>query len=421
MMASDPLSVESILSHMAEALPTHEKGDTTSDFSSSYEAIALFAHACMTAVGFRLLGFTEGQKIGKLALLPRTSISTSILLTATPSESELAAVSPRLSPRWNDSYGSYSFLYAHSQSSLQYIIKIDRLGGKAEIRGLGLGDERITRFEIVAKDYISSSALPLRIPFTADGEEDRASLPLKLKEIFISESRIKDLASLFKTTVIQKLVPGLHKEGYEESEAAASARQQAQDAREDAYARRHPGADPLADPGLPEPARPHPYPLHDPLAPPPRRPVPDFPPPGFEDEYELQRPPRGMGAPYGGRSPYGIGGDDLNPPGLGPHDPLRGSFVPGGLGRPGGFGGMHPTFDDPLFAGRRGRGGGNGGFDPQAPEGARWDPIGPGEGPRDRMGRCGGGFPGGGGGNQGTGGNGRPPNPFGGYESGDFI
>jgi hypothetical protein len=64
-MASDPLSVESILKHMAEALPTHGKDDTNSDLSSSYEAIALFSHACMTAVGFRLLGFGENQKIGE--------------------------------------------------------------------------------------------------------------------------------------------------------------------------------------------------------------------------------------------------------------------------------------------------------------------------------------------------------------------
>ena len=63
-MAVDVLSAENILKHMADALPTHQKGDTNSDLSSSYEAIALFAHACMTAVGFRLVGFAEGQKIG---------------------------------------------------------------------------------------------------------------------------------------------------------------------------------------------------------------------------------------------------------------------------------------------------------------------------------------------------------------------
>lgn len=129
-------------------------------------------------------------------------------------------------------------------------------------------------------------------------------------------------------------------------------------------------------------------------------PVGDFPPPGFEDEYEMNRPPPGdLHMP--GRSPYNIGHDDLNPPGLGPHDPLRGSFIGGGLPRPGGGSGMHPTFDDPLF---RGQGGdGYGGYDPQAPPGARWDPTGPGGNPR---------FPGPGAG--------RGNNPFGGGFGGGF-
>lgn len=58
-----PLSPQSILQSMVEALPTHAPGDTTSDFSSSYEAIALFCHACMVNLDFRLLGLTE-DKIG---------------------------------------------------------------------------------------------------------------------------------------------------------------------------------------------------------------------------------------------------------------------------------------------------------------------------------------------------------------------
>jgi PI31 proteasome regulator N-terminal len=168
-MANNPLSMESIVKHMAEALPTHAMDDTNSDLSSSYEAIALFAHACMTAVGFRLLGFGEGQK----------------------AEEECQSLAPRLSTKWNTHYGSHAFLYAHSQSSMQYVVKVDRLGGKAEIRGIGLGDERIARFEVTAKDYVSSAALPLRITMTADGEEDRQDLESKLKEVFISPSRIQ--------------------------------------------------------------------------------------------------------------------------------------------------------------------------------------------------------------------------------------
>ncbi|RDL30403.1 Uncharacterized protein BP5553_10281 [Venustampulla echinocandica] len=378
-MTDNPLSTERLLKHMANALPTHAKDDTNSDLSSSYEAIALFSHACMVAVGFRLIGFGEDQKM----------------------ESECERLAPRLAPRWNSSFGAHSFLYAHSQSSMQYVVKVDRLGGKAEIRGIGLGDERISRFEITAKDYISSSALPLRIKMS-DGEEDRSDLEAKLKEVFISPSRIQDLASLFRTTIIQKLIPGLHKEGYEETPSAGSAEaSRAHDEREEAHARRNPPINPLADPRLPEPARP--YPFHDPLAADPRRgPIPqgDFPPPGFDDEYDLNRPLRGMAPPFpGAGSPFNIGHDDLNPPGLGPHDPLRGSFIGGG--GPGAMGGgMHPTFDDPLFRGPGGRGRGQG--DPQVPPGARYDPIGPGDPPRGNMG-------------------GRPPNPFGGFGGNDFI
>jgi hypothetical protein len=173
-MAADPLSSESILKHMAEALPTHDKDDTTSDISSSYEAIALFAHACMITVGFRLLGLREDQR----------------------TEEECQRLVPRLPSKWNSSFGSHSFLYAHSQSSMQYVIKVDRLGGKAEIRGIGLGDERISRFEITAKDYISSAALPLRITIT-NGEEDRSTLEEKLKVVFISPSRIQGKPSRY--------------------------------------------------------------------------------------------------------------------------------------------------------------------------------------------------------------------------------
>ncbi len=185
-MASDPLSVESILEHMAEALPTHAKNETNSDISSSYEAIALFAHASMTAVGFRLLGFGENQKIGEL-LYPAIQSAPSLRFT----ESECQRLAPRLLPQWNSSFGSHTFLYAHSQSSMQYVVKVDRLGGKAEIRGIGLGDERISRFEIAVKDYISSSALPLRIAISGNGEEDRSNLTSKLRELFVSEALIR--------------------------------------------------------------------------------------------------------------------------------------------------------------------------------------------------------------------------------------
>ncbi|KAH9883615.1 PI31 proteasome regulator N-terminal-domain-containing protein [Xylariomycetidae sp. FL2044] len=378
-MATNPLSPSVILQAMADALSTHGQGDTTSDLSSSHEALALFTHACMTLLGFRLLGFDEEKT----------------------DEAKCHDLAPRLPPNWNSSFNSNSFVYAHPQSALRFVIKVDRMGGKAEIRGLAVQDERIARVEVVIKDFISNNALPIRIPRTEEGAEDRSELPQTLKNVFISESRIADLASLIKVNIVQKLLPSLQKEGYEESPDDRAAREDADEAA------RRPPRQPVFPNPMPQPAQP--YPFADPLNPPPRNPVPagDFPPPGFEDPYDIHRPPRGGFPPD--RTPFGnIGADDLNPPGLGPHDPLRpGLGIGGGLPRPGGGRGMHPTFDDPMFGGQ-GRIGDE--FDPQAPPGARYDPLGPGGHPRlgGRGPRGGGPFGGGSGG-------------FGGGFGGDII
>lgn len=262
---------------------------------------------------------------------------------------------------------------------MQYLLKVSRLGGRAVVLALALGDDKTVSFDIPVQDYVSASALPLST------NSDDSKLSDALRGVFISIARLSDLISLFKVNIIQRLAPGLQKEGYDDSR-----HQQLEDPRRPLRQPEEPNP-PRLDP-MPAPA--HPYPLHDPLAMPPRRPIPagDFPPPGFEDEYEINRPPRGFHPGYGGpgeRRPLNIGERDLYPPGLGPHDPLRGHFGPSG----GGGGGMHPTFDDPMFGG--GRHGGD--FDPQVPPGARYDPVGPGDGPP--MGRGGRpGFPGGGGG-----------------------
>ncbi|KAK3399997.1 PI31 proteasome regulator N-terminal-domain-containing protein [Sordaria brevicollis] len=403
-----PLSPAALLDGMAAALPTHAQGDTTSDLSSSLDAVALFTHSAMTSLGFRLLGFSEDK----------------------PESDECASLAPRLPSTWNRSLSSHCFVYAHEQSSMRFVIRVDRMGSKIEIRGLGVGDERIARVEITTRDFISAAALPIRITISQSGEEDRSDLPEKLKKVFISEERITDLVSLLKLNIIQRLVPGLQKEGYQESPDDRAVRQDIEEAARRAGGARQPQPHPQ-QPLMPEPAQPYPYP-HDLDPPPARRPIPagDFPPPDFEDEYEINRHPRNIPLPglvggpnQGGRADYGR--SDLYPAGLGPDDPIRGNFVPphGGLPRPagrgpGGFGtgGMHPTFDDPLFQGPHGGGdGGEGGYDDQAPPGARWDPVGPGGAPR-----FGGNRPGGRGGRGGNGFNGFGGGGFGGF-GGDII
>ena len=356
------LSSQSILIYISKSIPAQDGKQAIKD---PFAAISVHAHACMLAVGFKLVGLGEDHKI--------------------EAHSELTDTQP-LPQEW-DQHSSYAFRYTHSQSSMEFLLKVTRLGGKAIIFGVGLPDDKTAQVEVKAQDYISENSL--KNSSTDDTES--------LKHCYISSGRIEDLAEIVKTGIIQKLIPGLTKEGYEETAARAEARDELREQREGPS---RPARDPLRDDRL-DPARPHPF--DDPLADAPRRsrPVPDFLPPGFEDEHEIQRP----GGRFQGGQPFGnIGDRDLYPPGLGPNDPLR--IGPGGGGIRGG-GGMHPTFDDPLFQGQ----GGQRGYDPRAPPGARYDPIGPGDGaPNIRGGR---GFPGGSGGG--------PPNPFGGFGGGDFI
>ncbi|KAJ5924560.1 hypothetical protein N7466_008747 [Penicillium verhagenii] len=334
--------------------------DDQPSLKTPYEAIALIGHACMAAVDFRLVGLGEDHNIE-------------------------STETPTLPAEWNAN-STFTFRYAHEQSPTQYLLRVSRLGKNAVVNAVRLADDRTGSFDVSVKDFISESALPL---------SSTDNITAALHKVFISSDHLSQLIAFFKTNVIQELAPGLGKESSEGStrEFQEALRQQPED---------RPRRDPLRDDSImPEPARP--YPFDDPLASAPRQPQPtgDFPPPGFEDEFEINRPARGIPPGFGGgRGAYGIGDRDLYPAGLGPHDPLRGPAGPGfGSG-----GGMHPTFDDPLFGGR----GGNGGYDPLAPPGARYDPPGPGAPPHGRsrgpFGGPGGGFGGGGFGGGGFGG-----------------
>lgn len=152
---------------------------------------------------------------------------------------------------------------------------------------------------------------------------------------FISSNRIADFVSQLKLKVIQKLVPGLRKDGYveETEEVAASV-----------------------------------APANPPQAAPPARPRP-VPPPFAEDiPYGFLPPQR----PY---NPMEIGRRDLDPFG-------SDAFAPPSLFPPHGGDGMFVGPDHPIFGSRRRRSdgpwGGDGYLPPMgAPPGARFDPIGP--------------------------------------------
>ncbi|KAI4144718.1 MAG: hypothetical protein LQ340_006549 [Diploschistes diacapsis] len=327
-----------------------------------WDAISLLCHACMLAVDFKLIGLGEDHKIGKHLAFPAT-----IVLRCVDASSESEDPKP-LPSEWNTlSASDYAFMYKHSQSSMRYLLKVGKLGNKAVIHGMGLGDDKVASFDVPAKDFVSESSLPFTARVVASDSSEFEALGA-LQNVFITAGRMGDFSALTKIQLLQKLIPGLQKDGYQESAQAASDRLHAAERRgEDGRAQRGGivgrGREPRRPAQDPLPPAPAPRPLGDPLAAPPRRPYggPDFEPPGFEDEHGVLRPP---GRGPGERQPLNIGERDLYPPGLGPNDPLRMGGPRGGFR--GGGGGMHPTFDDPLFDGRAGTGGGyTPGFDPQ--------------------------------------------------------
>jgi hypothetical protein len=72
---------------------------------------------------------------------------------------------------------------------MTFVIRIDRMGTKVEVRGLAVGDENIRRFERAVRNVVQSNNLPVRITRTAQGE-DRSDLPEKLRKVFVSEEAI---------------------------------------------------------------------------------------------------------------------------------------------------------------------------------------------------------------------------------------
>ena len=191
--------------------------------------------------------------------------------------------------------------------------------------------EKAVTLDIATNDFTSASFFPHDIS---------ASSPSPLVHGFISSNRINDFVLQLKLTTVQKLMPGLRKNGYtEEVEATAGPSQpRAPDAQ----------APPLARPRPEEPPYPgrgeHPY-----L--PPRNPL------------EIGRRDRDplAGNPFLPSPMFPNNGDGMF---VGPNHPIFGP----GMHR-GGVGGMGPW-------------GGDGFLPPMgAPPGARFDPVGPGFGP----------------------------------------
>ncbi|KAG6832924.1 hypothetical protein H0H92_004808 [Tricholoma furcatifolium] len=301
MTTTDILDPAALISLLPTLLPPSSKS-----LASPQDAIAALLHSIFTAVAFRLIAVDESS--------PSAVIENNTL----PLE-------------WSkNGPGNYTFRYRHDQSSLEFILKVSKLGGRTLINAIAAESDKVASLDISTADFISPSFFPHAL--------ESSTQPLV--HGFISSNRVADLTTQIKFKILQKLIPGLRKEGYTEQEVTSTTAE---------------GSD-----------RPR---LQDP---PPARPQAMVPP------YAPYRPP--LSAP---ENPLSIGRRDLDPFAAG------NPFAPPPLfpGTGNGGDGMFVGPDHPIFGAHRGfppfgdRGpwGGDGFLPPMgAPPGARFDPIGPG-------------------------------------------
>lgn len=108
-MSNNVLDPSAIVSLLPTLLPS-----TSKTLTSSHDGLAALLHTAMSAVAFRLVGVHETVVIS-------------------PSAGNALPV------EWN-SHGpeSYSFKYRHDQSSLEFVMKISKLGGRTLVNAIAV-------------------------------------------------------------------------------------------------------------------------------------------------------------------------------------------------------------------------------------------------------------------------------------------
>ena len=306
---------------------------------SAQDGLAALLHTAMVELGFRLIAVDENS----------------------PSRSDLNNILPE---DWaKHGPGDYALRYKHDQSSLEFLLKVSKLGNRTLFHAIALEvrhplrlnhgwflirtvqDDNTASLDISTNDFTSSSFFPHEIGSTP------------LVHGFISSNRITDLISQFKLKIISRILPALRKEGYVEQSEAASTSERAAAAQPPPD--NQPGARPRAENPPYAPDYPGPYPYNPHASP---------------------------------DNPLAIGRRDLDPIPLNPFSPP--SLFPPNNRADGMFVGPdHPIFSDRRPEGEgglRGPWGGDGFLPPMgAPPNARFDPVGPGPFPRGGRGRGG--------------------------------
>ncbi|KAF8450383.1 PI31 proteasome regulator N-terminal-domain-containing protein [Boletus edulis BED1] len=301
-MSSNILDPAALTTQLVALLPQSNRR-----VASAHDGLAALVHVTFTTLGFRLIAIDD------------TSSARTFPNNVLPED-------------WNTrGLTDHCLRYRHEQSSLEFLVKVVSLGQRTLINAIALESDKSASLDVSTNDFTSPSFYPY--------DASKVDAP-PFVHGFISSNRIADFVSQLKLKVIQKLVPGLRKEGYTEEAEEVSTSATA--------------ANPPQAARLPRPR---------PVTPP------------FPEDIPYNFPQNRR--PY---NPLEIGRRDLDPFGAG-------TFAPPSLFPPHGGDGMFVGPDHPIFGSRdwgrrpeqpRGPWGGDGYLPPLgAPLGARFDPVGP--------------------------------------------
>ncbi|KAI5119906.1 hypothetical protein M0805_003710 [Coniferiporia weirii] len=294
----------------------------TKSLTYPQDALAALTHSILSILAFRLVGVDDSSSVG-------------------------AFVDNVLPDKWNiHAPGTYTFRYRHDQSSLEFLVKVLKLGPRTLINAIAIETDKTASLDISTNDFVSPSFFPHVV--------GAAGSP-PLVHGFISSNRVADFVTQFNLKITQKLIPQLRKEGYTEDTGDASTNS-------------------TSNPRFGQPSNQNQRP---PVRPENSRPSPDEP-----------RVPPGLTSHIPPENPLQIGRRDLDPiaiqgrpnpfapPPLFPSTQGDGMFV--GPDHPI-FGGAFGPRRDLGSPGSRGPWGGDGFLPPMgAPPGSRFDPVGPG-------------------------------------------
>jgi len=405
-MASQVSSLEVILT-MAKVAPLHPANDSTPDITEAHEIIALFVHSCLINQGFHLCSFDPADVNGMCCDVTCASYVGAVLTSKGLGTDDGDSLAP-LHHDWNNS-SVVTFVYLRPGSAKVAVVHIESAKDDFVIEGWTKGCD-------ATKHYLTHKTSKfINESFETMFTDDRPALARCFVQAMVSKATAQVLAQDVQDKIILPLIHESQRDDLEDWEVidkdSGTPRKPGQkrqpefpdelpkdETKEETLSAQNAAERQPASQNESSNHQESPFHIESPvvsrglrddsvMAPPdpfgtrPSRGMPsnDLLPPGFEDPLSMYGNPRanagGSGFP-GGQHPFAIGGSDLYPAGLDPNSGMRPYFGPGvGPGAPGGHmgGGMHPTFDDPLFGGRQPGGQPN----PQQPPGARWDPLGP--------------------------------------------